>query len=488
MNENKGDIRYVGVKETLLYGIANAGQCFGYNIIAGSYLSLFFTKVFGVPPAAVAAMMLFLGLWDTFNDPLMGTIVDKTRTRYGKLRPYLLIVPIPLGLATILLFAGPELLGDKVTDVAKIIYMFVTYFFWELFYTLGDVPFWGMSAAISPSPSDRTRVISSARFISGILGGISTPILTVLMDLSNKGTIPLSLSQVFLLMSILSATYGMGLFSLAGFCTKERVVQTIKEPSVLDGFKALLRNKPLLLIVIGNVLSAISGIGNFFQAYYYSEVVQMNSLTIIITLPGTILGFITYLLIPKVKEKFDNRQIIFLNGFVRLVVGIIVFLVGVTCFTNLWVVVPLLMVQNFLFSFFNTINAVIPTEMIGDTIDYMEWKTGERNEGVSFSVLTFVGKLTGSISGTLGNALLPVIGLSFVQVSATETMTVKAYDYTDTLIWGMFTLAPAVLGLLPLIPYIWYDLTGDKLKQVREEMAERRKVLSAQVSGGGENE
>ena len=238
MNENKGDIRYVGVKETLLYGIANAGQCFGYNIIAGSYLSLFFTKVFGVPPAAVAAMMLFLGLWDTFNDPLMGTIVDKTRTRYGKLRPYLLIVPIPLGLATILLFAGPELLGDKVTDVAKIIYMFVTYFFWELFYTLGDVPFWGMSAAISPSPSDRTRVISSARFISGILGGISTPILTVLMDLSNKGTIPLSLSQVFLLMSILSATYGMGLFSLAGFCTKERVVQTIKEPSVLDGFKA----------------------------------------------------------------------------------------------------------------------------------------------------------------------------------------------------------------------------------------------------------
>lgn len=488
MAENKGDIRYVGVKETLAYGIANAGQCFGYNIIAGSYLSLFFTKVFGVPPEAVAAMMLFLGLWDTFNDPLMGTIVDKTRTRYGKLRPYLLIIPIPLGLATILLFAGPQLLGDKVEVTAKIIYMFVTYFFWELFYTLGDVPFWGMSAAISPSPSDRTRVISSARFISGILGGISTPILTVLMDLSNNGTIPLSLSQVFLLMSIISATYGMGLFSLAGFCTKERVVQSVKEPSVLDGFKALLRNKPLLLIVIGNVLSAISGIGGFFQAYYYSEVVEMNSLTIIISLPGTILGFITYLLIPKVKEKFDNRQIIFLNGFVRLICGIAVFLVGVKCFTNLWVVVPLLMVQNLLFSFFNTINMVIPTEMIGDTIDYMEWKTGERNEGVSFSVLTFVGKLTGSISGTIGNLLLPLIGLSFVQISATETMTVKAYDYTDTLIWGMFTLAPAVLGLLPLIPYIWYDLTGEKLRQVREEMAERRTVLSAQVSGGGENE
>lgn len=488
MAENKGDIRYVGVKETVAYGIANAGQCFGYNIIAGSYLSLFFVKVFGVPPEAVAAMMLFLGLWDTFNDPLMGTIIDKTRTRYGKLRPYLLIVPIPLGLATIMLFAGPEILGDKAEDVAKIIYMFITYFIWELFYTLGDVPFWSMSAAISPSPSDRTRVISSARFVSGILGGISTPILTVLMDLSEKGVIGLSLSQVFLLMAIISGTFGMALFSLSGICTKERVVQTIKEPSILDGFKALIKNKPLLLIVIANVLSAISGIGGFFQAYYYSEVVNMNSLTIIISLPGTIFGFITYLLIPKVKQKFDNRQIIFLNGFVRLVVGIIVFLVGVKCFTNLWVVVPLLMVQNFLFSFFNTINMVIPTEMIGDTIDYMEWKTGERNEGVSFSVLTFVGKLTGSISGTIGNALLPIIGLSFVSISATETMTVKAYTYTDTLIWAMFTLAPAILGLLPLIPYIWYDLTGDKLKKVREEMAERRAKLSAEVSGGVENE
>ena len=488
MAENKNDIRYVGVKETVAYGIANAGQCFGYNIIAGSYLSLFFVKVFGVPPTAVASMMLFLGLWDTINDPLMGTLIDRTRTRYGKLRPYLLIIPIPLGLATIALFAGPQILGQNAETTSKIIYMFISYFIWELFYTLGDVPFWGMSAAISPSPSDRTRVISSARFVSGLIGGLSTTILVVLMDLSENGTIGLSLSQVFLLMAIISGTFGMALFSLSGICTKERVVQTVKEPSVLDGFKALIRNKPLLLIVIGNVLAAISGVGGFFQTYYYSEVVKMNSLTIIVYLPGTILGFITYLLIPKIKQRFDNRQIIFLNGFVRLIMGTLVFVVGVKCFTNLWVVVPLLMIQNLLFSMFNTINMVIPTEMIGDTIDYMEWKTGERNEGVSFSVLTFVGKLTGSISGTIGNLLLPVIGLSFVKISETETMTVKAYSYTDTLIWGMFTLAPAILGLLPLIPYIWYDLTGDKLKQVREDMAERRSALSKEVSGGGENE
>ncbi len=486
MAENKGDIRYVGVKETLIYGLANAGQCFGYNIIAGSYLSLFFTKVFGVPPTAVAAMMLFLGMWDTVNDPLMGAIIDKTRTRYGKLRPYLLIVPIPLGITTIMLFAGPKLLGLDASNTAKIVYMFITYFLWELFYTLGDVPFWGLSAAISPSPSDRTRVISSARLISS-LGGLGSTILVVLMDLSNNGTLAVSLSGVYLIMAIVAGTLGMGLFSLSGICTRERVVQSIKEPSILDGFKALIKNKPLLLIVIGNVLGALGGLGGYFQTFYYSEVINMNSLTILIYLPGTILGFLTYMFIPKIKQKFDNRQIIFLNGFVRLVVGVIVFVVGVTQFTNLWVVVPLLMIQNLLFSMFNTINMVIPTEMIGDTIDYMEWKTGERNEGVSFSVLTFVGKLTGSLSGAIGSALLPVIGLTFI-AKGDQTITVKAYEFTDTLIWGMFTLVPAILGLLPLIPYIWYDLTGEKLKQVREDMAERRAVLSAKVSGGAENE
>ncbi len=485
MAENKGDIRYVGVKETIIYGLSNAGQCIGYNIIAGSYLSLFFTKVFGVPPQAVAAMMLFLGLWDTINDPLMGSIIDKTRTRYGKLRPYLLIVPIPLGITTIMLFAGPKIFGDASSTV-KIAYMFITYFLWELFYTLGDVPFWGLSAAISPSPSDRTRVISSARLISSI-GGLGTTALVVLMDLSNNGTLNISLSTVYLIMAIIAGTLGMGMFSLSGIFTRERVVQSIKEPSVLDGFKSLVKNKPLLLIIVGNVLGSLSGLGAFFQTYYYSEVIHMNSLTLLIYLPGTILGFLTYIFIPKIKQRFDNRQIIFLNGFVRLIVGVIVFIVGFTQFTNLWVVVPILMIQNLLFSMFNTINAVIPTEMIGDTVDYMEWKTGERNEGISFSVLTFVGKLTGSLSGTIGNALLPVIGLSFVAMGD-QTVTVKAYDYTDTLIWGMFTLVPAILGLLPLIPYIWYDLTGEKLKQVRDEMAERRASISAQVSGGGENE
>ncbi len=478
--------RYVSPKETLAYGLANSGQVFGYNLVAGGYLSMFFTKVFGIAPAAVSTMILFLGIWDTINDPIMGAVVDKTRTRYGKLRPYLLFVPLPLSITTILLFSGPLILADVKSTVVKIIYMYVSYFIWEFFYTIGDIPFWGMSAAISPNPADRTRCISSARFISGIVGGLSTTILVMLMDLSNNNIINLSLAQVFCLMSVIAGTFGMALFSLSGLCCKERVVQTVKEPSVIEGFKVLFKNKPLLLIVSGNIIGALGGLAGVFQTYYFAEVININSLMLLIGLPGTLIGWATYLVIPKLKKRFDNRQIIFLNAITRLVVATLVFVIGLKHYSSVAVVLPLLIIRNVVFSFFDTINMVVPTEMIGDTIDYMEWKTGERNEGVSFSVLTFISKLTGSVSTSVATALLPLIGLSYVDINGTKTA-VKG-DHTDMLIWTFYSFVPFVLGAISVIPYFWYDLTGKKLQTIREDLKIRHEDLSKEVSGGDSSE
>ena len=129
--------RYVGVRETLIYGVANGGQVIGYNLVR-MQLTFFLVTVFGIPGQAVSLMIFFMGIWDTMNDPIMGTIVDKTRTRYGKLRPYLLFVPIPLGAATILFFGGAEFLRGVESTTAKIVYMCITYFIWEFFYTIGD--------------------------------------------------------------------------------------------------------------------------------------------------------------------------------------------------------------------------------------------------------------------------------------------------------------------------------------------------------------
>ncbi len=251
----------------------------------------------------------------------------------------------------------------------------------------------------------------------------------------------------------------------------------------------MFKNKPLMLIIIGNVIGSLTGLAGVFQTYYYDTVLNLNSAVLWIGLPGTLFGFLTYLLIPKLKKRFDNKQIVIMNILCRLVVGGAVFLIGLKFYnTSVLAVSILLMIQNFIFSFFNTVNMVIPTEMIGDTVDYMEWKTGERNEGVSFSVLTFVGKLTGSVSLSLGTALLPIIGLSFSTNSLGEKVAVKG-DHTDLYIWALFTLVPHILGLFSLIPYLFYDLTGDKLKMIRSDMKQRRETLSKEVSYGGmENE
>lgn len=458
--------RYVTPKEIILYGVANGGQCIGYNMVR-SQLTFFLVTVFGVPAQAVATMILVLGFWDAFNDPLMGGIVDKTRTRFGKLRPYLIFVPIPLGIATVLFFGGPEFLNGVESTTAKIVYMCITYFVWEFFYTIGDIPFWGLSAAISPSPIDRSSAIKSARFISGIIGGIPGIVISVCIDLSKSGKIPFTLSQVFFALSIVAATLGMFLFSLAGLCTRERVVQNNDEPKLLDCFRCLFKNKPLLLIVLSSVLGTAGGIGGTFSQYYYTLSLGIASLSLLAGIPGTVTGWITYGFIAKIEKKFSSKKIVIGISLINFFCALFIFLIGARYYTNAAVIVPLLAIQGVFTSFTSSLNSVVSTKMIGDTVDYMEWKEGERSEGMSFSILTFTGKLTASLCTAIATAIFPLIGLN--QVGEEMVLVETSGVNTRFWLWALVTVIPPMLSLLSLIPYIFYDLEGEKLEKIQRE-------------------
>ena len=476
-NQNK-EKRYVGVKETAIYGIANGGQCIGYNMMTAQR-AFFLVSVFGVPEAVVALMLTVMSFWDAFNDPLMGAVVDRTRTRFGKLRPYLIFVPVFLGLTTVLFFGGPIFLGDDASRPMRIVYMCITYFIWEFFYTIGDIPFWGLSSAISPNPADRSRVIKSARLISGIIGGIPGIIITVCLDLSRNGTIPLSLSQVFFVLSIVAGTFGMWLFSLAGTKTKERVVYVNEEPKLSECFAFMFKNKPLLLIMLSNLISVLGGIGGTFSVYYYYNVLGVNSLSLIAGLPGTITGWITYPLMTKLEKRWTSRQIVVRMSLMNAAVTALVFLAGCRHYDKMGVVVPLFMIQGVFGAINGSIQAVIPTKMISETVDYMEYKTGKRNEGMAFSVLTFMGKLTGTLATALGTALIPIVGL--VRDSASEMMVISESSPINTKfwLWALVTVIPAALGLLNLIPYKFYDLEGEKLTMIQNEVRTRREAQIA---------
>lgn len=469
--------RYVGYGEALAYGFAAGGKSFVTTPTQSGYLSLFFTKVFGLPAGAVSFMMLLSGLWDAVNDPMIGSVIDKTRTGYGKLRPWLIVTPLPFAVLTVLLFGGPTFMNGVASPGVKIAYMYVSYILWELCFTFADVPFNGMTTAVSPLPHDRTRVISFSTFFGGIMAGASQTLLLSLMDASEKGLWNVSLRTVFLLIGVISAVFGGGLFSLAGIFTKERVVQSARQPGIAEGFRVLLHNKPLMLIVLSNMLMSAGGLYNVFTTYYFAEVLQLNSLKLLIDIPGGAVGIGTYPFIPAIKRKFDNKQLMIIHFISKAAVGVVCFFAGCRHYTSKAVAVPILMLLNIVISIVNTVKNIISTEMIGDTIDYMELETGERNEGVSFAVSSFFGKLTSSVSTSIATAVLPRIGLTYRTVNG-EQVSVKG-EKTDFYIWMFYVLVPQLLNALGVIPFFWYNLTGKRLADIRRQLAERRETMIA---------
>ncbi len=473
-----GEKHYVSYGEALAYGFAAGGKAFATTPMQSGYLSLFYRKVFGLPDGAISFMMLLSGVWDAVNDPMIGTFIDKTRTGYGKLRPWLIITPLPFAVLTVALFGGPTFMSPKTSKAVMIAYMYVSYILWELCFTFADVPFNGMTAAVSPLPSDRTRVISFSNFISGIMAGASQTLLLSLMDLSEKGVWNVGLKTVFLLIGAISAAFGGGLFSLAGIFTKERVVQSVRQPGVVESFRVLLRNKPLLLIVLSNMLMSTGGLYNVFTTYYFAEVLHLNSLKLLIDIPGGAVGIGTYPFIPAIKRRFDNKQLMFIHFISKAATGVVCFFAGFRHYTSKAVAVPVLMLLNIVISIANTVKNIVSTEMVGDTIDYMDLQTGERNEGVSFAVLSFFGKLTNSVSTAVANVVLPRIGLIYETVGD-EQVAVKG-ERTDFYIWMFYVLVPQLLNALGVIPFFWYDLTGKRLEDIRKQLAERREAFFAE--------
>jgi len=474
----KAERSYLGLKETVLYGVANGGQVFGITMVT-TYVTYFLVNIFHIDTRYVSVMLFIEGMWDTFNDPLMGSIVDRTRTRYGKLRPYLLGVPIPHALMTILFFAGPLLIpstSDK--SPAKIIYMIVTYFFWEFFYTIGDVPFWGMSAAVSPNPADRTKAISSARLISSVIGSIPTIIIPILLDSTMASGGEANLKVTFFVLGTVTSVFGMGLFSLSGLFVKERVVYSTEEPSFRDCLNHIIKNPPLRLIILKEVIMAFSGVGGVFATFYYIDVLHFASASIVTMVPVAVVGIFAFMLIPFAKKHFNNRQLVITSSLFTALVNLLVYFAGLKSYTNTAVMIPLLMLNSGLPAIFSAIGAVIPTEMIGETVDYMEWKTGLRNEGVSFAVLTFIGKFAGAVSRSLGTALLPVIGYKTSHTSAI----IPQSPATMRNIWFMFMAAPVLFRVLGTIPMFFYDLVGEKRERMLSDLAVRRAKLTQEVS------
>ncbi len=459
--------KYVSKGEALAFGFAGGGQNFFYALVT-SYLMYYYINVFHIDAKIVGLMLLVVGLWDVVNNPLVGIIIDKTRTKRGKMIPYLRWFMLPLALFTVLLFSGPQILGNN--SPSKVMYMVLTYLCWEFCYTFTDVSYWGLSSVISPNPEERRNILTTTNIIINIFAAIPQVLVPVFLDYAESSNNKLTLTNMFLIMGLCGGIIGVGLFSLSGIFVKERIEQSKEAPNAKESLEQLVKNPALRIVIISNLLYSLSGIGMVFSTYYFIDVLGYASFSVISQIPFAIFSMISYGLIEPIKKKLNNKQIMVLIFLCLGLVQLQIYLIGTKFYDSVKIMILFIMIYNAVLGLCSGFLGVIPNEMLGEATDYAEWTTGKRNEGVGFSLKIATNKLHGTITQSFGAMLLSLIGY----VTTSDATRAIQPDNVKQNIWMMFYLVPAIITLLCSIPYLFYPLVGKKREQMYAQLKEKR--------------
>lgn len=458
--------KYLGKKESRGYAFAALGQGAVYAMMS-SWLLRYYTDVLALPALFIMILMWGSRIWDAVNDPLMGTIVDKTRTRYGKMRPYLLFTPLPIAIMSVVIFFNPHF--ESMT--ATMVYAAVTYVAWGMIYTISDVPFWGLPAAMTPNPDERANFISFARLLNGIGGALPLVLVSLIMPANVLG-----MEKGFLVGAIVFAVGGCLLFSRAFFVTKERLIPLEKVPSLKDNFRLVRKNKPLVLILIFGILCfgryMVQAAVSYAADYVFVTnipIFQNNMILISAGLVGVGM-FPSMLIMPALFKKFNYKQIAITAAFATAVIEVVFFIVGYFTKYNFLVAMPFLFLTGLPLGVFN----IITFAMIADSLDYIEWKTGERNEGIAFSLQTLMNKFGAALTA----GLVPLVLYIIKYVAPINDVPQVQSDGTRLGIFMLITLLPALSMLLSAIPLFFYDYIGKKRSDIIAELAARKTPVS----------
>lgn len=423
----------LAASERFSFGFALLGQNLIYGLFF-HYLLIFYTDVYGISAAAVGTLFLVARSWDAINDPLMGVIVDRTRTRWGKFRPYLLWTPVPIAAATILCFTTVD-----VSTGTKLVLAYVTYIAWSMIYTVNDVPIWALSSAMTQDSEARTSLITLARLLS--LVGIMLPAIFVIpmVEYFGQGDD----ATGYQMTAMVLAGVACMLMLLAFFNVRERVTPRAERPSLSQSYRALAANRPLQLVVLMSLLGVFSLVGQSLFVYFATYNLGDRGLLPTLAFISAVAMVVGIVPMPALVRRFGKKRAMAMLTILNGLAAVVYFWVGYD--SLIWVYV-----MTALNALPTGARTVLTTAMIADTIEYMQWRTGERSEGIVFSVQTFTAKITTAIGGFVGGVALSVVG--YVP---------NAIQTPDTLFWifALVTLVPGIIGLLALWPLYYYPLT-----------------------------
>ena len=437
-------------REKFSFGLAVGGSGVAYALIS-SYLMLYLTDIFGIAAAAVGTLFLVARIWDAVNDPVMGIIADNTRTKWGRFRPYLLFMPIILGIVTMLLFWGPNLSGS-----GKIIYAYILYILWGMSYTALDVPAWALMPTLTKNIGERNKLVSFANG-SALLTSLLVAVVTLPLVGALGGENPaLGFRYTAIIFAVLVVVFPI----IGFFNTKERVVVKGNRLKLKDMGEILATNRPLQLVVLAMFITLILGNVRTGLAIYYMiynlGVPQLIPVIMFTTLGAMVLGnFIAPVILKKVEKKIS-----LIGGFILSALAMLtLFLVGYSS-------LPIFFITLVAVGIASGVITISGVAMVADSVEYGEWKTGKRAEGVTFSIRTFTTKL-GLIGGAVAGYVLAMIG--YVPNVA------QPVEVLDNL-HRIYTLLPAAASLLSIIPLLFYKLSNKRLAEIMKEIKERKEA------------
>ena len=470
--------RYVGNMETAAY----IAQDFAASFSIGKYSNRFIWDVVGIDFKINGIVTLFTGAWDVINDTFISTIVDRTRTRWGKFRPYLIWMKIPLTLFGMLYWFMPLFFPNTATTyLPKLIYYFAFSIINETAGTFLNISQTGLLSTITPNPEERVRLISQAKFFSRFLGEqIPEWTMGILIDLINSQKIHMKLSNLFITMGSITAILSAAMTFWFYMSSRERVMQSLEKPKVIDGLKAIVNNKPLLLITLSDFLSGF-GISQS-RSDYYIDVLGQASLQTIVGIPAYPILNISYSFVSPLRKKFTSKKLWIAEDIWTDMCWLIVFGIGSMKknFMKRKVMIPVMMIEEFVEMWVYGLRHVIPDELYNEAMDYCEWKNGYRVEAMTGVAKGLVTKMQAVVMNSVKSFILAKIG--YVQGQAIGTQ-------SDSAKWWLFALGtgiPIITSAFGIIPKFFYPIDNKMRARMYNDLTERRHLVADEVQKNNE--
>jgi len=447
-------------KERIAFYFASFFRDMSY-VIVGGFLLLFYIDIMGFAgTAALIFIPVISRIWDGVNDPLLGVYYDRRKYTKEKARPIFKSTVLIGSITLIMLFFAPTFSQNTNVDyIIKIVWATISYFIFEGFQTLNGTAFMTLYNNISPNSHERTHIISRARLFSTLGSSLIAGIIPILLSLFRNDDI---VAKTYIYLGV--AVFVSFSFMLYNFLmyryVKERIVTPSKEvQKIVPMLKKFFKNKPLLLIIASTTISGLINLG-VFGLYFYTYNMGNPALATIVGVIAMPSFFLGSLIVPNLVKFYDKRDIL-IGSILLMVISNLFYLLG-GYKPQIWLIITVGLIGGVAVGIKN----VLYWSMISDTVDYGEWKTHVRNDGIVYAIEGAVMKIVGSF------------GFIFVAIAITAINFVpNALTQTESTMKGLFyipIIVAIIVSLLSLIPLKFYNLNRKNHAAIVAELQERR--------------